>query len=57
MLAQILIGAGLVVVGYGVHSGRGKMIHRFPVLTQPQQGLILAGAGLVLIVWGLVAYL
>ncbi len=44
-----------MIAGYGAYSGRGKMIHRLPVLSQPQQGLVLAAAGAIAIVWGMVS--
>lgn len=57
MLLPIVIGAGLMFVGYGLYSGRGKLVRRLPLLTQSQQGLLLIAAGAISVVWGLVSYL
>ena len=53
-LFELVIGVGLVVVGVGGYLGKGRPIHRLPVLDDKQQSLLLAAFGLLLIVLGLV---
>jgi len=54
-LPAIVIGVMLVVVGTGIYRGKGKVIHRFPGLTDSQQGLVLAVAGGIAIIWGVIS--
>ena len=55
VVPAILLGACLLYVGYGGYRGKGKIIRRFPRLTDAQQGLVLVAAGLVLLIYGLEA--
>lgn len=54
-VSAILIGACVLCVGYGTLRGKGKIIRRFPGLTDAQQGLVLVASGLMLLIYGLVA--
>jgi hypothetical protein len=56
-LLGLIIGAVLVFVGTAGYLGNGKAVHRLPVLTDAQQGLLLAGCGAGLHVWKLVSLL
>ena len=51
-LPAIVIGGILVLVGTGVYRGKGKVIRRFPGLTDSRQGLVLAAAGAICLLWG-----
>lgn len=51
----IVIGALLAVVGTGIYRGKGKLVRRLPGLTDSQQGLAMAAAGAILLLWGVLS--
>jgi hypothetical protein len=51
----ILVGAVLIVGGSALYLGKAKVIRRLPVLSDAQQGVLLAAFGAVLAAWHLVA--
>jgi Protein of unknown function (DUF3185) len=57
MVVPVIVGVCLVIGGYGMYTGRAKVIRRFPGLTDSQQGLVLIVAGAVFMIWGIVSFI
>lgn len=53
-IGPLWIGICVTVVGSGLYFGKGKMIRRLPLLSDKEQSLIVAVAGLAFVVVGLV---